>query len=108
MKPAAFRYTAPRERDEALELLAKHGEDGKVLAGGQSLAPMMNFRLVRPAVLIDINRVAAFDYIREQDGFLHIGALARHAAFERPLTGGVLGGFLPRVAHHIAHLPIRT
>src|SRR5207253_3772862 len=91
-----------------LALLAEHGEEGKVLAGGQSLVPAMNFRLARPASLIDINRVAALDYLREADGMLRIGALARHAQFEAPILGGTLGALLPRVARHIAHLPIRV
>jgi len=108
MKPAAFRYFAPRSVEEALDLLAEHGEDGKVLAGGQSLVPAMNFRLARPASLIDINRIAALDYIREEGGSLRIGALARHIRFEQPVASGALGPFLPRVAHHIAHLPIRV
>src|SRR5207237_8828076 len=107
MKPAAFEYFAPRTLDEALDLLAEHGEEGKVLAGGQSLVPAMNFRLARPQSLIDINRVAALDYVREDNGTLRIGALARHARFEAPVAVGVLGALLPRVARHIAHLPIR-
>lgn len=108
MKPAAFRYFGPRSVEEALDLLAEHGEDGKVLAGGQSLVPAMNFRLARPATLIDINRIAALDYLREENGALRIGALARHTRFEQPLASGPLGPFLPRVAHQIAHLPIRV
>ena len=63
MKPAAFTYHAPRSLDEALALLAEHGDEGKLLAGGQSLVPAMNFRLARPAVLIDINRIAALDFL---------------------------------------------
>ena len=59
MKPAAFEYLAPRSIDEALALLAEHGDEAKVLAGGQSLVPAMNFRLARPSVLVDINRIAA-------------------------------------------------
>jgi aerobic carbon-monoxide dehydrogenase medium subunit len=108
MKPAAFRYFAPRTLDEALDLLAEHGDDGKILAGGQSLVPAMNFRLARPAVIIDINRIPALDYLREEDGRLRIGALARHARFEMPVAAGALGALLPRVARHIAHLPIRV
>ena len=108
MKPAAFRYFAPRTLEEALELLAEHGEEGKVLAGGQSLVPAMNFRLARPTALIDINRIDALDYAREEEGTVRIGALARHARFEAPVADGPLGTFLPRVARHIAHLPIRT
>jgi aerobic carbon-monoxide dehydrogenase medium subunit len=108
MKPAAFRYFAPRTLDEALDLLAEHGAEGKVLAGGQSLVPAMNFRLARPQSLVDINRIAALDYVREEDATLRIGALARHARFEKPVANGALGRLLPRVARHIAHLPIRV
>jgi aerobic carbon-monoxide dehydrogenase medium subunit len=108
MKPAAFTYFAPRTVDHALDLLAEHGADGKILAGGQSLVPAMNFRLARPTALVDINRIAALDYVREADGALCIGALARHRRFEASFAPGALGAFLPRVAHHIAHVPIRT
>jgi CO/xanthine dehydrogenase FAD-binding subunit len=82
MKPAPFEYEAPRTIDEALALLADHGEDGKVLAGGQSLVPLMNFRLARPEVLVDINDVQELSYLRRADGRLHIGALTRHAQAE--------------------------
>jgi carbon-monoxide dehydrogenase medium subunit len=108
MKPVSFRYFAPETIDAALDLIAEHGDDGKILAGGQSLVPAMNFRLARPSSLIDINRIAALDYVREEDGALRIGALARHARFEAPVVTGALAAFLPRVARHIAHLPIRT
>jgi carbon-monoxide dehydrogenase medium subunit len=107
MKPAAFEYFAPRSLDEATALLADHGGDARVLAGGQSLVPAMNFRLARPAVLVDINRVEGLGGIREADGRLAIGALTRHVVFEKPVTGGPLGRLLPVVAHNIAHLPIR-
>jgi aerobic carbon-monoxide dehydrogenase medium subunit len=108
MKPVSFRYFAPRTVDEALGLLAAHGQEGKILAGGQSLVPAMNFRLARPASLIDINRIGALDYVRADANELRIGALARHARFEAPITGGPLGRLLPRVARHIGHLPIRS
>jgi carbon-monoxide dehydrogenase medium subunit len=108
MKPAAFTYHAPRSVDEALALLAEHGEDGKVLAGGQSLVPAMNFRLARPAVLIDINRIAALDFVTREDGVLRIGAITRHVAFEQPVATGPLGALLPQVARCVAHLPIRV
>ena len=68
----------------------------------------MNFRLARPTSLIDINRIDALDYVREDGGELHIGALARHARFEAPVAGGALSAFMPRVARHIGHLPIRS
>ena len=108
MKPAAFAYHAPQSLDEALALLAEHGDEGKILAGGQSLVPAMNFRLARPAVLIDINRIAGLDFLRREDGWLRIGALTRHLAFEQPVTAGPLGALLPQVARHVAHLPIRV
>jgi len=108
MKPSSFRYFAPRSVDDALDLLATHGEEGKILAGGQSLVPAMNFRLARPTSLIDINRIDALDYVREDGGELHIGALARHARFQAPVTAGALSAFLPQVARHIGHLPIRS
>lgn len=108
MKPASFRYFAPRTIDDALDLLAEHVQEGKILAGGQSLVPAMNFRLARPTSLIDINRIDALDYVREEGSELRIGALARHARFEAPVTAGALSAFLPRVARHIAHLPIRS
>jgi carbon-monoxide dehydrogenase medium subunit len=108
MKPAAFTYHAPQSLDEALALLALHGDEGKLLAGGQSLVPAMNFRLARPAVLIDINRIAALDFLRDEDVWLRIGALTRHIAFELPVAAGPLGALLPRVARDVAHLPIRV
>jgi carbon-monoxide dehydrogenase medium subunit len=108
MKPVSFRYFAPRTVDDALDLLATHGQEGKILAGGQSLVPAMNFRLARPASLIDINRIDALDYVREDGGELRIGALVRHVRFEAPVSRGALSAFLPRVARHIGHLPIRS
>jgi carbon-monoxide dehydrogenase medium subunit len=108
MKPVAFKYFAPRTLDDALDLLAAHGQDGKILAGGQSLVPAMNFRLARPTSLIDINRIDTLDYVREHGGELRIGALARHARFEAPVADGALSALLPRVARHIGHVPIRS
>ncbi|WP_207538469.1 FAD binding domain-containing protein [Sabulicella rubraurantiaca] len=107
MKPAAFDYFAPRNLDEAVALLAKHGEDGRVLAGGQSLVPTMAFRMARPAVLVDINRIEGLGHLSAQEGQLRIGALARHAHFESAVTPGPLGALLARVVRHIAHPPIR-
>ena len=108
MKPARFEYYAPRSREELFELLQKFGEDARILAGGQSLVPAMNFRLARPDVLIDINRIADLDYIIEEDGQLRIGALARHARFEQHSNAGRLMTWLGEVVRHIAHTPIRT
>ena len=83
MKPAPFEYLAPRTAEEAVDLLAEHGERAKVLAGGQSLVPLMNMRLARPAVIVDINRIRSLDYIVADDGVLRIGALTRQRTAER-------------------------
>ena len=86
MKPAQFEYHRPRETSEALALLREIGDDGKILAGGQSLMPMMNFRLAQPAHLIDINFITNLDYIRSENGALKIGCLARQSqALSDPL-----------------------
>jgi aerobic carbon-monoxide dehydrogenase medium subunit len=109
MKPAAFRYHAPKTIDEAVALLAKlAGEDGRVLAGGQSLVPTMAFRLAKPAHLVDINGVEALNRIAVAGGKLTIGACVRHAAFHRPVCEGPLGQLLADVVRHIAHYPIRN
>ena len=107
MKPARFEYWAPTSTEEALAILAER-PGAKVLAGGQSLVPAMNFRLARPEALVDINRLEDLSQIDVEGSVLRIGALARHRRFERPVAPGVLGGALPRVARHIGHLPIRT
>lgn len=107
MKPVDFEYHAPRTLEELLVLLAAHREDGKILAGGQSLVPVMNFRLARPAHLLDLNGIAELDFIRADGATLRIGALARHAAFHRPVVPGPTGKLLADVVSHIAHYPIR-
>src|ERR1700751_4251676 len=108
MEPVSFRYFAPRTVDDALDLLAAHGQEGKILAGGQSLVPAMNFRPPRPTSLIDINRIDALDYVREGGGELRIGALGRHARFEAPVTGGALSALLPKGGGPLGPLPIRS
>src|SRR5579884_2580564 len=109
VKPAPFAYHRPATLDAAVRLLAELApQDGRVLAGGQSLVPMMAFRLARPAHLIDINGVAGLGDATVRDGELRIGALVRHAAFHRPAGGGPLGAMLAAVARHIGHYPIRT
>jgi aerobic carbon-monoxide dehydrogenase medium subunit len=109
MKAAPFRYHAPRTIDEAVTLLAEVAPlDGRVLAGGQSLVPIMAFRLTRPAHLVDINGVEALRRLAVEDERLCIGACVRHAAFHRPVVDGPLGQLLSTVVRHIAHHPIRT
>jgi CO/xanthine dehydrogenase FAD-binding subunit len=105
MKPAPFRYEAPRSVDAALTLL---GEDAKVLAGGQSLVPIMNFRLARPATLVDVNRLDELAYLRKRDGALHIGALTRHATLERSDMVARGWPLLRQAVRQVAHPPIRA
>jgi len=109
MKPAAFRYHAPKTLDEAVALLAEVApDDGRVLAGGQSLVPTMAFRLAKPSHLVDINGIAALNRLAVENGKLVIGACVRHAAFHQPVCEGPLGRLLSDVVHHIAHYPIRN
>jgi len=83
MKPAPFDYVAPRSLDEAVAALAEGGTDAKLLAGGQSLIPLLNFRLARPALLVDLNRVAELAYVRPRNRGTAIGAMTRQATIER-------------------------
>lgn len=109
LKPAPFIYHAPKTLDQALAILAEVApQDGRVLAGGQSLVPTMAFRMARPAHLVDINAVQGFDRLGVDGGRLSIGACVRHAAFHRPVVEGPLGKLLAKVVRHIAHYPIRT
>jgi len=105
VKPARFDYQAPRTVDAALALL---DEDAKVLAGGQSLVPMMNFRLARPATLVDINGIDELAYLRERDGALQVGALTRHATLERSDLVAAGWPLLRQAVRHVAHAPIRA
>jgi carbon-monoxide dehydrogenase medium subunit len=108
VKPAPFTYHCPTGKDEAVSLLAELApQDGRILAGGQSLVPIMAFRLAAPSHLIDINRVGGLDGLAVCDGSLRIGARVRHAAFHRPVAEGPLGALLAAVARHVAHYPIR-
>lgn len=107
MKSAAFDYHRPQSLHAALALLAEHGDFGKIIAGGQSLVPSMNFRLARPETLIDINGIEEIQGVMETDGALVIGAVTRHAAFHAPVCADPLGGLLSKVVQNIAHYPIR-
>ena len=103
MKPASFDYYAPNSMDQALELMREYGDEAKILAGGQSLVPAMNFRIVQPAVLVDINRVPEMGYIREEDGVLRVGAMTRERQLEfDPMIAQrtpLLAEALPFIAH---------
>ena len=108
MKPAPFEYFVPERIPDVLALLEEHGEDAKILAGGQSLVPMMNLRLVRPKVLIDINHVAGLSYIRQSNGDLRIGAMTRHRDVERSPLVARLNGLLFEGIRYIGHSAIRS
>jgi len=108
MKAPRFAYARPASIAEALALLQKHGDDARVLAGGQSLVPMMNFRVAAPKVLVDINRIGSLAGIKVTRSFVRIGALTRHAELERSAE---IAKHLPLVAAampHIAHPAIRN
>ena len=83
MKPAPFAYHRAETLDQALALLDRHGDEARLLAGGQSLVPMLNLRIARFAHLVDINPLHGLDYVREAAGELEIGALTRHVTIER-------------------------
>jgi len=110
MKPAPFIYHRARSVDEAVSLLSELGDDAKLIAGGQSLVAMMNFRLARPAALVDISRLTDLRYVRAENGGLRIGALALHRDLERISEPSVLAGFdvLPSAARYIGHYAIRA
>jgi CO/xanthine dehydrogenase FAD-binding subunit len=108
MKPAQFEYDDPQTEDEALELLARHGDECKVIAGGQSLVPLMNFRLARPARLIDINRIDSLSYIKREAGRLVIGAMARHTHVEHSEAVAQGWPLLTEAIGWVGHAQIRN
>jgi carbon-monoxide dehydrogenase medium subunit len=110
VKPASFAYHRADSVPEAVALLAELGDEAKILAGGLSLVPMMNFRLARPSALVDVTRVPGLSYLRADGDGLRIGALTTHRAIETTTDPAVLGDFavLPRAARWIGHYPIRA
>src|ERR687884_994353 len=110
MKPAAFEYRRASAVEEAIEQLSELGDDAKLLAGGQSLVPMMNFRLVRPSALVDVSRISDLQYVEPDGGGLKIGALTPHRWVEEMEDADLLEGFsvLKRAARWVGHYPIRT
>ena len=107
MKPAAFRYTVARSAEEAVALLSCD-EDAVALAGGQSLVPMLNFRLARPSLLVDLNPAADLAYLRESEGALRIGALTRQAALERSPLALARWPLLVEAVSEVAHSAVRS
>jgi CO/xanthine dehydrogenase FAD-binding subunit len=108
MKPAAFDYVIADSVDMAIQSLASAGGSAKIIAGGQSLVPMLNFRLLRPSILIDINRIPGLAYINETETDIRVGALTRHYELE---TSRIIAVHLPVLScamKHVAHLAIRN
>lgn len=108
MKPAPFAYYVPDSIEQAMELLHEFGDAAKILAGGQSLVPAMNFRVVQPSVLIDLNNVKSLEYIREDGKCLRIGAMTRERALE---SEPIIAAHFPLLAEampHVAHPQIRN
>jgi carbon-monoxide dehydrogenase medium subunit len=108
VKPAPFRYIRPRSVTEVVEHLHEYGDQAKVLAGGQSLVPMMSMRLAQPEVIIDVNRIGQLASLEQHpDGSWYVGALVRHAALECTTAAGPIAALLRSAAREIGHLPIR-
>lgn len=109
MKPPPFNYLKPESLEEALAVKSQYGEDAKVLAGGQSLIPTMNYRLVQPSVLIDLNGLSELDYIEcDQEGHLCIGAMTRQRRLEFDTTVEGISPILHEIIPFIAHPQIRN
>jgi CO/xanthine dehydrogenase FAD-binding subunit len=108
MKPAAFDYVVADNLDMAVASLAQAGADGKIIAGGQSLVPMLNFRLLRPSILIDINRIDGLSFVEDSGPHIRVGALTRHYQLE---TSPIVARYLPVLGcamSYVAHLAIRN
>src|SRR3989442_15275478 len=108
MKPPYFRYCAPDMLDEALVLLDQCREEAKVLAGGQSLIPLLNMRLAGPAYLVDINHISELHYVELEDGYLAVGATARQQQIERSTLVQAQHPLLREAVQHIGHMQINN
>jgi len=108
MKPPKFTYACPQSVEEALSLLAQGGEDTKLLAGGQSLVPLLNLRMAQVSALIDVNRLAELSFIKRENGVFRVGALTRHRQLEVSEEARAAQPLLPRAAAEVGHLAIRN
>lgn len=107
MKPAKFEYHRPETLEEALALLAQYGDDARVIAGGQSLVPMMNMRLAQPAHIVDINNIDGLSHIRSNNGSVEVGSLTRHRQIEESSLLMQACPPLPAAARNIGHYALR-
>jgi carbon-monoxide dehydrogenase medium subunit len=108
MTPTKFEYEAPRSLKKAVSLLARHGEEAKLLAGGQSLVPLMKLRLARPKFLIDLSGIRGLNYIRRKGDSIHIGALTTHSQIEESRLLQRLCPLLPQTASQIGDVQVRN
>jgi CO/xanthine dehydrogenase FAD-binding subunit len=108
MKPAQFEYVSPSTVDAAVEALVASNGEGKVLAGGQSLLPLLNFRMARPTVLVDLNRIEGLSYIEDRGDRIAIGALTRHRELEHSPLIALKLPVMSAAMRHVAHLAIRN
>jgi carbon-monoxide dehydrogenase medium subunit len=108
MKPSVFDYFVPTSVTDAISLLVEHCGEAKLLAGGQSLVPMLNFRVLNPQALIDINRISELDFVSEGEESIRVGALTRHRVIETSPLIAKHFPILPAVMKHVAHLAIRN
>jgi CO/xanthine dehydrogenase FAD-binding subunit len=108
MKPAPFDYAAPTTIDETLDLLAEYGDEAKILSGGQSLVPLLNFRLARPSLLVDVNGIAGLNGVHREGGALHLGAMTRESVLERSPVIAEHWPILGEAAALIGHPAIRN
>jgi len=107
MKPAAFEYHRPESAEEAVAVLGRLGDEGRILAGGQSLVPLMNFRLAQPEHVVDVNRLAELDYVLAEDAVVRVGALARQSTVEADPAVSERVPLLREALGFVAHPPIR-
>jgi aerobic carbon-monoxide dehydrogenase medium subunit len=108
MKPPPFKYTRPRELNEVLELLSEYGDEAKLLAGGQSLVPMLNFRLLRPSVLIDLNAIGGLDTLGSRNGMMVVGPMVRQSTAEASPDVLASAPLLVQALRHVGHVQIRN
>jgi aerobic carbon-monoxide dehydrogenase medium subunit len=108
MKPARFEYARPTALAETLELLGSHGDEAKILAGGQSLGPLLNLRLATPSVLVDVNRVSGLDALETEDGHVRVGALVRQRTVERSPVLVREAPLVVEALHSVGHIGIRN
>src|SRR5437764_10702307 len=108
MKPPPFDYVAPTSIDEAVAALAQGGIEAKVLAGGQSLVPLLNFRLARPSLLVDLNRIPELNYLTPRENGVAIGAMTRQVQVDRDSTLSQIQPLLKEAIRWVGHPAIRT